>query len=711
MQAEAAECGAASLAMVLGYYGCFIELKQLRKDCKVSRDGSRLSYVVEAAKKYGMETRAMRCPPDMKDITLPAIAFWKGYHFLVVEKITDDTVTLCDPELGRRKVSFADFEQGFTGIALELKPGADFKKYGKPFRTSEVIFSILKDKPAMIVYMVVLSLMLNLVGVILPIFVRLFTDVYLPAIGRIRSVRFLFVYLAVILIQISVLILQSNIQRFFTKQFSASLSSRLIKKLLRAPLYFFQERRHSALIEYLNSTDTFAVFLSSQLIPMFIGLLLSILYFMMMFFFNPPIAIAVLVVTVLLLILMLRLIIINREHTIGTINERIGLLASVMQTVTMFDMVKSTGQESAAKQRALAAYNRFRNTFQVSSLATTYIQALPVMIPLLMQTVVLAIGIPRVIDDTLTLGTMLALQSMATSFIAPLLQFIGQFAQLEAIDPQIRAVCEIQQEEDDPMVIRSDKTSDKNEFREATVNGDIILRGVSFGYNPTLPPVVEDIDIDLPRGKSVALVGGSGSGKSTIIKLIQGLYTPWSGEILIDGVHLQDTDRTLITDNMTVAPQSMSFFDGTIRDNITMFDNQVSTSKYIKAAEDAEINDMIVSLPDGYNTHIDSEAKTLSGGQRQRLMLARALIRDPKILIMDEATSALDTLSEKHVMDNIRNRNITRIIVAHRLSAIRDCDEIIVLDKGHIVQRGRHEELMKEAGLYNELVTTEENNA
>ncbi len=710
MQAEAAECGAASLAMILGYYGCFIELKQLRKDCKISRDGSKLSFVMEAAKKYGLEARALRCPPEMKDITLPALVFWKGYHYLVVEKISDKTVILCDPELGRRKITPEEFSRGFTGIALELKPGPDFKKYGRPFSTNAVILSILKDKPAMIIYTVILSLMLNLVGVILPIFMRLFTDVYLPSIGRISSLHFLVLYLAVILIQAGILILQSNMQRFFTKQFSASLSARLMKKLLRAPLYFFQERRHSSLIEYLNSTDTFAIFLSSQLIPMFIGLLLSILYFMMMFFFFPPAAVTVLVVTVLLLALMIRLIIMNRERTIGSINERISLLASVMQTVTMFDMVKSTGQESAAKQRSLAAYNRFRNSSQRSSLITTYIQAFPIMIPLLMQTVVLAVGVPAVIKDELTLGTLLALQSMATSFIAPLLQFISQFVQLEAIGPQIRAVHDIEQEEDDPMVVRNSGENEA-EDQEITLKGDISLRGVSFGYNPTLPPIVEDINIELPQGKSVALVGGSGSGKSTIIKLIQGLYTPWEGQILIDGIPIQDTDRALITNNMTVAPQTMSFFTGTIRDNITMFDNSIPTAQYVKAAESAEINDAIISLPGGYHTIIDSEAKTLSGGQRQRLMLARALIRDPRILIMDEATSALDTISEKQVMDNIKNRNITRIIVAHRLSAIRDCDEIIVLDKGHIVQRGSHEELMKEAGLYNDLVTTEENNS
>ena len=710
MQAEAAECGAASLSMILGYYGCFLELKQLRKDCKVSRDGSKLTYIIEAAQKYGMETKAMRCPPDMRDISLPAIAFWGGYHFLVVEKITDKEVTLCDPELGRRKITKREFMRGFTGIALELKPGADFKKMGKPFRTSRVILSFLGDKPDMIVYTIILSLLLNLIGVILPLFMRLFTDVYLPAIGRIDNYHFISLYFTVISIQAGLLILQNAMQRFFTRQFSASMSARLVKKLLRTPLYFFQERRHSALIEYLKSTDTFAVFLASQLVPLCVGIMLSVLYLGMMFYYSPAIAVAILISTALIMLLMIRLIAINKEKTISSINDRIGLLATVMQTVTMFDMVKSTGQEAGAKQKALSSYNNYRNSAQKVSLVSTYIQAFPVMIPLLMQTVVLAIGVPAVIEDEITVGILLALESMSISFIAPLLQFISQFLQLEAMGPQIRAVSEIESEDDDPMVVREGNTEAKCMSKD-DIQGGISLHGVTFGYNAALPPVVRDINIEIPAGKSIALVGGSGSGKSTIIKLIQGLYSPWEGEVLIDGIPLKDTDRDVITDSMTVAPQTMSFFTGTIRDNITMFDNSIPTAKYVQAAVDADINDAISALPNGYHTMIDSEAKTLSGGQRQRLMLSRALIREPKILIMDEATSALDTLSEKQVMDNIKNRNITRIIVAHRLSAIRDCDEILVLDKGHIVQRGRHEQLMNEEGLYRKLVLTEENDA
>ncbi len=701
MQAEAAECGAASLAMILGYYGRFIELKQLRKDCKVSRDGSRLTYIIEAANKYGLEAKAMRCMPRMQGIKLPAIGFWKGYHFLVIESVGDKYVTLCDPELGRRKISMEEFAAGFTGIALELAPTKDFKKEGRPYSTGRVILSFLKDKPDMIFYTLTLSMMINIIGMILPLFMRLFMDVYLPAIGRIDNTHFVAIYAIVILIQIGLLILQCNMQRFFIRQFSASMSAKLTKKLLRSPLYFFQERMHSALIEYLNSTDAFALFLSSQLVPLGIGLILSILYFVMMFNYNPLIAVVILVVTILLLFIMIRLIVVNREKTIGSINERIGLLATVMQTVTMFDMVKSTGQEAGAKQRALAAYNNFRNSSQNASLLTTYIQALPVMIPFLMQTTVLSIGVPAVINKSLSLGTLLALESMSIAFISPLLQGIGQFTQLEAMGPQIRAVRDIEQEDDDPMVVREGR-------EQQSINGDISIKNVSFGYNPTLPPVIEGIDLEIKSGSSVAIVGGSGSGKSTLIKLLQGLYTPWKGEIFIDGVSLKDTDRSVLADNMTVAPQSSSFFTGTIRQNITMFDDEIPTATYVHAAVDADINDVIITLPKGYNTVIDSGAKTLSGGQRQRLMLARALIRNPKILIMDEATSALDTLAEKQVMDNLKKRKITRIIIAHRLSAIRDCDEIIVLDQGHIVQRGKHEKLMNEEGLYRKLVLTEE---
>ncbi len=703
LQIEMSECGAASLCMVLGYYGRFVELSEMRRACHVSRDGSRLRNMMHAAEEYGLQAEALRCAPSMMGIRLPAIAFWKGYHFIVVEKIEKETVTVCDPALGRRRLTTAEFVRDFSGVVLQLTRKPDFVPGGKPYSARQSLQKVLGGKKTVYAYLLIVCGLLHVVSLVIPGLTRLFVDQYLPSLGNVDLSSYLAAFLFVLLVQFLLLEAQNDVVRRFGRIESGRMNGQLVHKLLRLPVEFFQTRSHSMLMARLESIDAMADFVTARFIPLILGLAFSLVYVALLLYYSWIICAAVLAIVAAVLAGLHHIIRCGRNYSMQVSGSRMRFLASAGQNVRLFDIVKSTAQENRMMQETVSHFYRYENengrVRQYEAVART----IPVFVPMLLQVVVVAVGMYRVWYETMTVGEVLACQSIAMSIFEPIAMFVSEFGALQSQESDLHCLHDIEMEPADELAEREVPSAGER------LRGKVELRQVSFQYNVMLPPVLRDINVTVEPGKSLAIVGGSGSGKSTMLKLIEGLYAPVEGTVLLDDRPLAQTGRDTAAGSIAVVQQKTALFRGTVRDNITLFNHRIPTAEVERAAENACILEDILKRGAGFNERLTPEECTYSGGQVQRMMLARALVRNPSILILDEATSALDPEVEEAVMKRIGELGMTRIVVAHRLSTIRDCDEIIVMDKGTIAERGTHEELFARTdSLYRRLVLSEE---
>ena len=703
LQIEMSECGAASLCMVLGYYGRFVELSEMRRACHVSRDGSRLRNMMHAAEEYGLQAEALRCAPSMMGIRLPAIAFWKGYHFIVVEKIEKETVTVCDPALGRRRLTTAEFVRDFSGVVLQLTRKPDFVPGGKPYSARQSLQKVLGGKKTVYAYLLIVCGLLHVVSLVIPGLTRLFVDQYLPSLGNVDLSSYLAAFLFVLLVQFLLLEAQNDVVRRFGRIESGRMNGQLVHKLLRLPVEFFQTRSHSMLMARLESIDAMADFVTARFIPLILGLAFSLVYVALLLYYSWIICAAVLAIVAAVLAGLHHIIRCGRNYSMQVSGSRMRFLASAGQNVRLFDIVKSTAQENRMMQETVSHFYRYENengrVRQYEAVART----IPVFVPMLLQVVVVAVGMYRVWYETMTVGEVLACQSIAMSIFEPIAMFVSEFGALQSQESDLHCLHDIEMEPADELAEREVPSAGER------LRGKVELRQVSFQYNVMLPPVLRDINVTVEPGKSLAIVGGSGSGKSTMLKLIEGLYAPVEGTVLLDDRPLAQTGRDTAARSIAVVQQKTALFRGTVRDNITLFNHRIPTAEVERAAENACILEDILKRGAGFNERLTPEECTYSGGQVQRMMLARALVRNPSILILDEATSALDPEVEEAVMKRIGELGMTRIVVAHRLSTIRDCDEIIVMDKGTIAERGTHEELFARTdSLYRRLVLSEE---
>lgn len=701
-QIEAAECGAASLCMILGYYGRYIELSEMRKDCHVSRDGSRMSDLMRAARKHGLEPKAFRALPQLPGRKLPLIAFWNYSHFLVVESISDKAVQLVDPAFGRRRVTPEEFARGFSGVVLELTPTDRFEPCGRPFRPLTPLLRLLRGNAGALWYLTALTTMINVVGLIFPAFTTLFVDYYLPSLKNANLEQYFLAFLAIILLQGLLLILRRKVSLRFRRIKSAEITRRITSRLLRLPVSYFGTRSHSVIDAHLNDIDSLTDFVSARAVPLLLDLVFSGLYVVLLFNYSAYLAALTLSLILLLTALVLGLLRLSRRAVIQSANSANEFYGTAVQQINLFETIKSIAMEDDALLETLRKYSTWQNASRASKKILAVIQAVPLAVPLLIQILVIAAGAAEIIRGDLTLGVVLACQTLAMSIFAPIVTAISEFSSLQGQRVRIKALEDIEREEEDPAFHRDAKTGLK------APEGEVALRGVSFGYNPAIPPVLEDISFRVEKGRSAAFVGSSGSGKSTILKLIEGLYGPQRGEILFDGVSQARIPRETLAGAIAVVSQTPLLFSGTVRENITLFDREIPMSEVAEAARAACVYDTIEAHPGGFNTRISPNEHAFSGGEIQRMMIARALVRKPRILILDEATSALDTVVEEQVVRNLLAMNITLLVVAHRLSAVRDCDEILVLQEGRIVQRGSHTTLSEQGGLYRDLMSTEE---
>ena len=712
LQMEAVECGAAALGIILAYYGKLIPLEELRVACGVTRDGSKASSILRAARAYGLVAKGFKQEPEsLNFFPMPLIVFWNFYHFLVVEGFGKDRVYLNDPASGPRIVSAEEFNYSFTGVVLAFEPGEDFHKGGERRTLLAALERRLIGSRLALVYILLVSLALVIPGLIIPAFSRVFVDDIL--VGGLRTwIEPLLVgmgFTALIVIALTWL-QQRYLLRLETK-LAMSMSSKFFWHVLRLPVEFFAQRTAGEISSRVAINDTVAQLLSAELATTLLNGVLIVFYAILMLRYDLLLTLIGVAIALLNLVALQYVARKRVDVNQKLLQERGKLMGIAYGGLQMIETLKAVGAEGDFLARWSGQQAKVVSAEQEIGLSTQLLAVVPPFLVALSTISIVTVGGLRVMNGSLTIGMLVAFQALMASFIAPVNQMVSLGSRLQEaagdmnrLDDVLRYQSAVEIE---PAPQTIEAWDDARRGISVKLAGHVELRNVTFGYNRLDPPLIEDFSLVLKPGDRVALVGTSGSGKSTVSKLVAGLYEPWSGEILFDGQPRRSLSRAVLTNSLALVDQDIFLFEGTIRENLSMWDDTIPETSIVQAAKDGFIHEEISARGNGYDHQVEEAGRNFSGGQRQRLEIARALSGNPTILVLDEATSALDPITEKLIDDALRRRGCTCLIVAHRLSTIRDCDEIIVLDQGKVVQRGFHTALRDAKGPYASLIRTE----
>ncbi len=710
LQMEAVECGAAALGIILSYYRRIVPLPVLRRECGISRDGSKASNILKAGRNYGLVVKGFKKGlTAVQALRPPFIVFWNFNHFLVVEGFRRGRVYLNDPASGPRTVTMEEFDEAFTGVVLVMEPGPEFTPGGRKPSLLRALRRRLAGSWSALLYCLVAGLLLVLPSMASAVFSQIFVDKILVQ-GLYDWVRPLLLGMILsALLRGLVMRLQRRYLRRLKVKLAAVMSSRFLWHLLHLPANFYAQRFAGEIISRIHSNTKVAEVLSGQLATTTIDLITMLLYAAVMIQYDVILT-AIGIGFSALNFFALRWM--SRRRT--DINMRLlqdegkGEGAAVAGLQTM-ETLKASALESEFFIRWAGYFAKATNARQALGITNQQLTVLPLFLAALITMLILVIGGLRVMEGALSIGMLVAFQSLMQSFLAPITNLVNLGSVLQDLQADVNRLDDVL---DNPAHLPSQPLDGAppepltpEGFR---LQGYVDMRNVTFGYSPVEPPLIENLNVSLKPGQSVALVGASGSGKSTVAKLVSGLYEPWEGDIRFDGLLRSELPRPVLTHSVALVDQDIVLFSGTVRDNLTLWDATVPSSDLIQAGRDAAIHDVVVSMSGGYDGELLEGGANLSGGQRQRLEIARALVRNPAILIMDEATSALDAETENVVVKNLKRRGCACIVVAHRLSTIRDCDEIILLEQGKVVQRGTHEALLQdESGVYARLLLSE----
>ncbi|BAY28956.1 ABC transporter-related protein [Nostoc carneum NIES-2107] len=824
LQMEAVECGAASLGIILSYYGRIVPLAKLREECSISRDGSKAFNIIQVARSYGLNAKGLKLPLEkLQTLHFPYIIFWNFNHFLVVEGIGKKRVYLNDPATGRRSISLDEFNKAYTGVVLRMEPGENFHKGGKRTNIISALISRLKNSWGTILFCLLAGLLLTIPRLAVPGFSQVFVDEILIQ-ERQEWLRplLLGMLLTAVLRALLAKLRLTYLRRLMVK-LSVSMSGNFLWHILRLPVGFYAQRYAGEISSRVQINDTVAEILSGRLATTVIDAVMMVFYLLIMIQYNSllsAIAVGFAVINILALQLISQTRVDANFRLAQEYGKVFGVAVSGIQTI---ETVKASGLESDLFAKFAGYYAKALNAQQELGLQTQILTTLPTILTALTTASILVVGGLEVMNGKLSIGMLVAYQSLTLSFLEPvnsLLNFGSTLQDLEAslnrlddvlqnpIDPQVEqdklrnqqirrweevhtsaSKADVSPSEAQVSPLKAQASPSKAQalpskadasplkaqvspskaqalpskadasplkaqvspskadgspskaqvspskahtspsevqispskaqvspfkadispiLYSPKLHGYIELRNVTFGYNRLEPPLIENLSLTVKPGERIAFVGKSGSGKSTIAKLICGLYEPWEGEIYFDGIPRQQIPRSVLANSVAMVEQDIFLFAGTIRENLTLWDATVPEVDLIQACEDAAINDLILSLPNKFDAELIEGGMNISGGQRQRLEIARALIKNPQVLVLDEATSALDAETELIIDQNLRRRGCSCMVIAHRLSTIRDCHEIIVLDRGKIAERGTHQELWDLGGIYARLIQTEE---
>ena len=714
-QFEASECGAACLGAVLAHFGRWEPLEQLREDCGVGRDGSSAADIAAAGRRYGLRISGWRKQIDeLCSLPLPVILFWEFNHFLVLEGFGRGCYYLNDPANGRRTVSEETFDRGFTGVVLVAEPTAEFRRGGAPPGVLRKLWPWLREVRGALAFAALCGLLAALPGLALPILLSLFVDHVLsgaeaawgaPLVGAAAAAGAA-VYLLIWFQQHSL----SNL----AVRLSVVHSERFLSRLLRLPSQYFAHRFAGDLTSRVQLNDAVALGASRQFAGVMIELVMSALFLALMVVYDPLLALLVAALGGANVALMRMLSRLRSDENRQLRREQALLFGVGASGLRSMESLRATAAEddffsrwSGYQARELAARQQFAESGYV-------IAALPRLFLILGGAAVLGFGGWRVVSGDMTIGVLMGFYVVAVNFLQPIGRFVQSADAFQILEADLQRLSDVMEAPEDAALAAQSAQSAADGAAGsgiATLNGRlrlagrIELRNVTFGYQAKQAPLIDNLSLTIEPGQRVAVIGPTGSGKSTLLKLLSGEYRPWLGEILFDGVPIGEVPREVLTGSVAVVDQQIFLFAATVRDNLTMWNPTVPDQQLVAAAQDALIHDDIMGRAAGYDALVEEGGRNFSGGQRQRLEIGRALVNNPSVLLLDEATSTLDALTEMRIDDSLRRRGCTCVIVAHRLSTIRDCDQIVVLERGREVQRGVHEELIADAqGLYRQLL-------
>ena len=706
MQMEAVECGAASLAMILGYHGRWVPLEELRVKCGVSRDGSKASNVMKAARSYGLISKGFNKEPEnLRTMSLPMVVFWNFNHFLVVEGFRNGKVYLNDPAAGPRVVSDEEFDLSFTGVVLTFEAGAEFKKGGQPQSVLAALkrrFVGLKDA---IAYLVLVGVALVLPGLVVPVFTSVFIDKLLIS-GMESWLKPLLLGIVITaLLRVALTWLESYYLLRVRTQIALASASKFFWHVLRLPVEFYTQRSPGEISSRVGINDKVAGMLSGDLAHAFLAVIQAVFFAALMLFYDVWLTLISIVVVSINVFVMQQVAQKTKEASQKLAIDGGKVYGATMNGLQVMETVKSSGGESSFFSKWAGYQAKYVNSEQAMARVGLVMGSVPALLTVLNSLLILGVGGLRVIDGHLSIGMLVAFQSLAASFTGPVQSLVGLGKKMLEVQGDMNRLDDVMQYREDPWLNRGPLPQAQGGRVAAKLAGKVELNNISFGYNPAGSALIENFNLVLNPGERVAIVGPSGCGKSTISRLVMGLYEPWGGSIKFDDQPREAFGRYEFFNSVALVDQDIVLFEGSIRDNLSMWDKNVSDQDIMQAAKDACIHDVIMSRPGGYDSKLAEDGVNMSGGQRQRLEIARALATNPRILVMDEGTSALDPATEQQIDENLRRRGCACIIIAHRLSTIRDADEIVVLSYGHIVERGTHDSLMQiDGGFYSRLI-------
>jgi len=720
MQLVAAECGAASLASVLAHHGSHRPLAQVRETVGVDRDGASALRIVRAARWYGLDAEGLEVDLDaLPQVALPAIIHWGADHFVVLEGWDRGAWRIMDPAVGHRRVLHPEFMDHFSGVVIAMRPGASFRKSAPPAHVSELLQSWLSGSWPLVSVMAIGGVLMTVPALAVPGLMATFVDAVLAGgdrswIGPITAIA-----ATLLVLQCGLVWIAGRAGVALQQRISASRTEALVRHAFRLPLTYFSQRFDGDVADRIAAVDGIADMLAERVVPAAVQVFTLLALLAATALISPVLAVVALA-GALATLASVSLVARAREDRAHVLQLQQGLqqgaLASGLQSMAT---LKAAGREADFVSRMMGLSARVSVSRQHAGVLASLADALPEWVQVtVVFTLTLTYGGWCVMQGTMSLGGLLAAQALLIALMGPVGEIAELLRHMQVVRADLARIDDVAQHPEDPsecadgssradrgwgVVERARGRDDARGESSARLVGTLALRNVSFGYGRSHAPLLSNIECTASAGERVAIVGGTGSGKSTVLRIAAGLLEPWSGQVMIGDSDLRTVRPAMRARSVAIVSQRVSIFAATLRDNLSLWDSAVSDQDMIDALHDAQLAHLAAE-GNGLDRQLLHAGANISGGEAQRVEIARALCRNPPIILMDEATSALDPVTERAILAALERRRITCLMVAHRLSALRHCDRVMLLDGGRIVAQGTHEALGAECAAYRALV-------